>query len=61
MIGAQLITSLAPGLYPYNIVLFTTGGAAFLAWAYLVKNRPQILVNIIGLIICAGGLIKALA
>ncbi len=61
MIAAQVITSLFPLLYPYNIVLFAVGGAAFLAWGILVKNRPQILVNIVGLIICAGCLYKALA
>jgi hypothetical protein len=61
MIAAQVITSLFPLLYPYNIVLFTVGGASFLAWGILVKNRPQIVVNIVGLVICAGGLFKALA
>ena len=59
MIAAQIITSLFPLLYPYNIVLFAVGGDAFLAWAFLVKNKPQIVVNIVGLVICAGGLYKA--
>ena len=63
MIAAQIITSLFPLLYPYNIVLFAIGGAAFLAWAILVENKPQIVVNIVvnivGLVICAGGLYKA--
>lgn len=61
MIAAQVITSLFPVLYPYNIVLFALGGLAFLIWGILVKNRPQIMVNIVGLVICAGGLFKALA
>ena len=59
-IGAQIITSLFPLLYPYNIVLFTLGGLSFLTWAIMVENKPQIMVNIVGLIICAGGLLKAL-
>lgn len=58
-IGAQIITSLFPLLYPYNIVLFALGGSCFLIWAILVKNRPQILVNIVGLAICVGGLFNA--
>jgi hypothetical protein len=58
-IGAQVITSLFPLLYPYNIILFTLGTLAFLAWGFLVKNRPQIVVNIVGLVICVGGLYKA--
>jgi hypothetical protein len=61
MIAAQIVTSLFPLLYPYNIVLFALGGLSFLAWAILVKNRPQIVVNIVGLLICTGGLFKALA
>lgn len=60
MIGAQIITSLFPLLYPYNIVLFTIGTISFLTWAILVKNKPQTVVNVIGLIICFGGLYKAL-
>jgi hypothetical protein len=59
MIGAQIITSLFPLLYPYNIILFTLGGLTFLLWAFLVENKPQIVVNIVGLVICAGGLYKA--
>ena len=59
MIGAQVITSLFPLLYPYNIILFTLGGLAFLTWGLLVKNTPQIIVNIVGLAICGGGLYKA--
>jgi hypothetical protein len=59
MIAAQVITSLFPLLYPYNIVLFALGGLAFLVWGVMVKNRPQIMVNIVGLIICALGLVKA--
>ena len=58
-IGAQVITSLFPQLYPYNIVLFAIGGLSFLIWALIVRNKPQILVNIVGLIICAAGLYKA--
>ncbi len=60
-IGAQIITSLYPLLYPYNIILFAMGGLSFLIWALLVKNTPQILVNIVGLAICSGGLFKALS
>ena len=59
MIGAQIITSLFPLLYPYNIILFTLGGLSFLLWAFMVKNKPQFVVNIVGLAICAGGLYKA--
>jgi hypothetical protein len=59
MIGAQVITSLFPLLYPYNIVLFSLGGLSFLTWGILVKNRPQVAVNLVGLLICAGGLYKA--
>jgi hypothetical protein len=59
MIGAQVITSLFPLLYPYNILLFTLGGLSFFIWGIMVKNKPQIAVNMVGLLICAGGLFKA--
>jgi hypothetical protein len=58
-IGAQIITSLFPLLYPYNIILFATGGLAFLTWAFMVGNQPQIVVNIVGLVITVLGLIRA--
>lgn len=58
-IGAQIITSLFPLLYPYNIILFASGGAAFLIWAVKAGNQPQIAVNIVGLVITVLGLIRA--
>jgi hypothetical protein len=59
MIGAQVVTSLFPLLYPYNIVLFTLGALAFLVWGIMTKNRPQIVVNIVSLLILGGGLYRA--
>jgi hypothetical protein len=59
MIGAQIITSIFPLLYPYNIVLFTLGALSFLVWGIMTKNRPQIAVNIVSLLILGGGLYRA--
>lgn len=59
MIGAQVVTSLFPLLYPYNIVLFTLGALSFLVWGIMTKNRPQIAVNIVSLLILGGGLYRA--
>jgi hypothetical protein len=59
VIVAQLINSLFIELYPYNIMLFTLGSIIFLAWAILVKNKPQMVVNIVILTTCIAGLYKA--
>ncbi len=59
VIVAQLINSLFLELYPYNIMLFTLGSIIFLAWAILVKNKPQAIVNIVILLSCLSGLFKA--
>jgi hypothetical protein len=40
-------------------MLFTLGSIIFLAWAILVKNKPQAIVNIVILTTCIAGLYKA--
>jgi hypothetical protein len=36
------------------------GGVCYLAWAYRAANRPQMLVNVVAIAVCAVGLFKAL-
>ena len=66
-VGAVLIVvghtlnALGPSVYPYNIVVFALGTAAFLAWAVRVGNRPQMAVNAVSIVIGLVGLYKALA
>lgn len=44
----------------WNIVSFTLGTALFLTWAFRVRNRPQVTVNTISIIIMSVGLYKSL-
>jgi len=48
-----------PAAYPWNIVTFFAGTVAFLIWTLRVRNRPQMLVNVVALGIGATGLIRA--
>lgn len=44
---------------PWNIVAFTIGVSAFLVWSYRVRNRPQLTVNVVSIVICVLGLYNA--
>ena len=47
-------------LHPWNIVAGAVGAALYLAWAFRVANKPQIITNVVGLAICLVGLFNAL-
>jgi hypothetical protein len=59
LIVMYLIMSFFPHLYPWNIVAGLFGGTFYLAWSYRVANKPQILVNAAGVLVCIAGLAKA--
>jgi len=42
----------------YNIAAFTVGTLAFMAWAIRVANKPQTLVNVVAMSVCAVGLFR---
>ena len=42
----------------WNILAFTLGTVAFMAWAIRVANKPQMAVNIVALATMAVGLLK---
>jgi lipid-A-disaccharide synthase-like uncharacterized protein len=46
-------------LHPLNLILGLIGGALYLTWSIRTKNRPQIIVNAAGIIVCVMGLVKA--
>jgi hypothetical protein len=48
----------AAGVDGYNIIAFTLGTAAFMAWAIRVANKPQTLVNVVAIAVCALGLFR---
>jgi hypothetical protein len=59
VIIGHILNSIGPSVYPYNIVAFTLGTVAFLAWASRVKNSPQIVVNVVSMVTCLIGIANA--
>ena len=55
----HLFNAIGPRMYPYNIWVFTCGTLCFLTWSIRVDNSPQLAVNVVALVICLSGLIKA--
>ena len=46
-------------MYPWNIVAGALGSTCYLVWTIRVANRPQMLVNVVGIAMCVFGLFKA--
>jgi len=44
-----------------NIAAFAIGTVAFLTWTVRVANRPQMVVNVVAIIVCAIGLVRVYA
>jgi energy-converting hydrogenase Eha subunit E len=60
IILGHVFNAIGPAVYPYNIVVFTVGTIAFLAWAYRTKNTAQTVVNVVSIAICIMGLYGAI-
>jgi hypothetical protein len=58
-IAMHSLNALGPDFYPYNIVCGAVGSTLFLAWTIRVANKPQLLVNLVGLVVCLVGLFVA--
>jgi hypothetical protein len=59
IIAGHVCNAIGPSVYPYNIVAFTLGTVAFMCWTIRVKNRPQLVVNIVAIVTCLMGLVNA--
>jgi hypothetical protein len=59
IIVGHVCNAIGPSVYPYNIVAFTLGTIMFMAWTIRVKNRPQLVVNIVAIVTCLLGLFNA--
>jgi len=53
-----MYTLMSLDMYPWNIVAGSLGGLLYLVWSFRVRNKPQIVTNVVGIAICAAGLIK---
>ena len=58
LITMYVIMSFYPELYPINIILGCFGGLFYFTWSFRVANKPQMLVNAAGILVCLAGLIK---
>ena len=61
IVAGHVLNALGPAAYPYNIIVFAIGTVLFMSWAIRVKNRPQLMVNLVSLAIGLVGLYKAFA
>ena len=59
IIIGHVCNAIGPRLYPYNIVAFTFGTIFFLTWTLRVKNKPQMIVNVVAITTCISGLVNA--
>jgi hypothetical protein len=60
IVTGHVLNAIGPAMYPYNIAVFALGTVLFMSWALRVKNSPQLMVNLVSLLIGLVGLYKAL-
>jgi hypothetical protein len=58
LISMYVVMSFFPDMYPLNIVLGLGGGTCYLAWSLRTYNKPQVFVNLAGILVCVAGLFK---
>ena len=59
IIAGHSLNAVGPEAYPYNILAFFLGTILFLIWTIRVANKPQLMVNIVALVIGLTGIVKA--
>ena len=60
IVAGHVLNAVGPAAYPYNIIVFAIGTVLFMTWAIRVKNRPQLMVNVVSLAIGVVGLFRAI-
>jgi len=60
IVTGHVLNAIGPAVYPYNIAVFALGTVLFMSWAIRVKNSPQLMVNLVSLLIGLVSLYKAL-
>jgi energy-converting hydrogenase Eha subunit E len=59
IIVGHITNAIGPSVYPLNIVAFTIGTIFFMAWTIMVRNKPQLIVNVVSIFACLFGLFNA--
>ena len=52
------LMNLAPHLAPWNLAAGLAGSICYFVWTIRVKNRPQLIINIVAMTLCVLGLIR---
>lgn len=60
LIGMYIVMSYFSELHVLQLVLGMTGGLLYFTWSVRVANKQQMIVNAAGILVCIGGLLKAL-
>jgi len=58
LLTMYVLMSFYPHLHPYNVIAGVAGGVFYLAWTLRVRNRPQLIVNVVAITIGLAGLFK---
>ena len=56
----QILTSVGPSTWPYNVFCLCVGAVLFLAWAIRVKIISQIVVNAASIMITGAGVVNGI-
>jgi hypothetical protein len=60
LIGMYIVMSYFNELHVLQLMLGMLGGMLYLTWSLRTANKAQVLVNTAGILVCIGGLFKAL-
>jgi type IV secretory pathway TrbL component len=59
IIAMHVGNAIGPAAYPYTLIAAVLGTVCFMLWSFRVRNRPQLLVNLVAMSILTVGLFKA--
>ena len=59
LLTMYILMSFFPHLYPWNLVAGCVGGLLYFGWSMRTRNKPQMIVNMAGILVCIAGLIRA--
>jgi hypothetical protein len=58
VLAMYALMNLWPELTPWNLVMGLCGSIAYFLWCLRVKNRPQMVINVVAMTLCVLGLLK---
>ena len=58
LMAMYLVMSFRPEWYPLNLILGCLGGLFYFTWSFRTANKPQMIVNAAGIIVCIMGLVR---